>query len=436
MTMTTRWPALFLAVTVLLAHGPAFPAEPDEPTEEKPDPARAQRRPTEFFSVFHFGYGADNMPQELERFETLVRRISAAGYNAILCKYTEERADVCKKHGIRMVVDLLVPQHHVYKSPGPCKALCQSLRDDPVVLAYHLWSDRFGDQAAGRIRDIRNVHKWDPTHPTYIGTYEDEGIAALAESDLIGYYDFHWKRNPQKNFVHLLAARNIAEQNDARIARLVSADPAHGRTGAGNIARHRYTLNTSIACGLKGCLWFIGERTMNTRTLEWTGLGLDVNHVLAEIMPMKHEIPKLGNAVAIYSTPITRTLKNRPTGSDVPIMPRGLEAHRFPDTFWIQPGTGEFVMGVFRYEGKLDAVFVASHNACAEQEVTLEIRRDERIRLFDRAKSEWRDLPVEDQTVTFTLDWGGGELLLFGDMPEPEAGGEEGDTENEEPREE
>lgn len=387
--------------------------EPDE-VATKPVSIKAWRRPAEFFSVFNFGYAGDNMPKEAERFEALVKKISQAGYNAILCKYTDERAATCTKYGVKMMVDLLVPGHHVYREPEGAAALCKKLRDNPVVLAYHLWSDRYGAMGKGRQRDIRNVHEWDPTHATYIGTYKTDGMNWLAESDFISYYDFHWKRGPHKNFPHLLTAWRIAKANDGRVGRYIATDPAFGRTGAGNMARHRYTLNTSIACGLKGCMWFIGSRTMNAKTLEWNGLGRDIIKVQAEIIvPLKKEIPKLGNPVAIYSTTITKTLKNRATGSDEPVMPPGLANHKFPADFWIQPAGGEFVMGVFKYEGKRDAIFVANHNTYADQHVRLKLGRKVKASLFDRKEGKWEELEVKDGVIDFKLGWGGGELLRF-----------------------
>jgi hypothetical protein len=400
-----------VAAAVLLSPCRAGAAEEAAKAAERRAAMKRTRRPAEFFSVFNFGYAGDNMPKEPERFEKLVKRISEEGrYNAILCKYTDNRAAICKQYGVKIMVDLLVAGHHVFKQPEKCEALCRKLRDNPVVLAYHLWSDRFGSRREGRRRDVRNVHEWDPTHPTYIGTYRADGMAFLAESDFISYYDFHWKRGPHKNFSHLLTAWRIAKANDGRIGRFVSTDPAFGKTGAGNIARHRYTLNTSIACGLKGCLWFVGSRTMNAKTLEWKGLGLDVNKVLAEIMPLKDEIPKLGNPVAIYSTPITRTLKNRPVPGKS-VMPPGLQRHTFPGDFWIRPAGGEFVMGVFKYADGGDAVFVANHNAYAEQDVKLTLPGEVKASLFDRKEGEWRPLEKADGVVGFKLAAGGGELL-------------------------
>ncbi len=377
---------------------------------KKPVPIKQKLRPAEFFSVFSLGSGSDNMPKEPERFEKLVKKMSGEGsYNAILCKYTDDRAAICKKYGVKIMVDLLVREHHVLRARGRSEALCRRLRGNPVVLAYHLWSDGVGLRGEERRRGIESVRKWDPTHPICAGTCKTEGMAFLAGSDLISYYDFHWRRGTHKNFVHLLSAGRIAKANGGQIARLVATDPAFGKTGAGNLGRHRYTLNTSIAFGLKGCVWG-GPSAMNPKTLEWTALGADVNKVLAEIIPLKSEIAKLGNPTAIYSTPITRTVKHRPVpGGEM--MPPGLAKHAFPGEFWIQPESGEFVMGVFRYANGQGAVFVANHNACVGQDVALRFRRGVQVSIFDRQKVGWRLLDMEDGTVAFTLTAGGGELL-------------------------
>jgi hypothetical protein len=309
------------------------------------------------------------------------------------------------------MVDLLAREHHVLKASKRSEALCRRLRGNPVVLGYHLWSDGVGARGEERRRGIMNVRKWDPTHPICAGTSKTDGMGFLAGSDLISYYDFHWRRGTHKNFVHLLSALRIAKANGGQIARLVATDPAFGKVGARNRARHLYTLNTSIACGLKGCVWG-GPRTMNPKTLEWTALGMDVNKVMAEIMPLKNEIAKLGNPVAVYSTPITRTLKHRPVpGGEM--MPPGLAQHAFPDEFWIKPVSGEFVMGVFRYKSGQGAAFVANHNASVGQDVVLRLREVVQAGIFDRKKGEWRPLDIEDGTVAFKLAAGGGELLRF-----------------------
>ena len=404
-----------LAATMMPGRGVAdSTAEPKKKVDaKKADQMKAKRRPTEFYSIFNFGYAADNFPKDPARFAKLVEKISREGhYNAILCTYSDVRAGLCKKYGIKMMVDLLTPDHHVYKNVQGAEALCRKLRDNPVILGYHLWSDHFGKMGAGRKRDINNVHQWDPTHLTYSGTWRTYGMRHLVGSDVFGYYHYHWKRKPHYNFGHLLQAWGLAKGNDVYFYRTVATNP--GLAGLGNYNRSLYTVNTSIAFGLKGCLWFIGTRTMNAHTLEWTKFGGDINKVNKEIMPLKKEILKIGNPVAIYSTPITKTPNNRamPDNKES-MMPPGLGNHKFPTDFWIRPTGGEFVMGVFKDDEKRDAIFLANHNAYAEQDVTLKFSRAVRVSMFDRKAGKWRPMTVKDSAVGFKLGQAAGELLRF-----------------------
>ena len=131
-------------------------------------------------------------------------------------------------------------------------------------------------------------------------------------------------------------------------------------------------------------------------------------------MPLSREIMKIGSPVAIYSTPITRTLKNRdlPDGK-TSMMPGGLEERAFPADFPIQPTGGEFVMGVFKDDRDRLAVFVANHNTYAEQDVTLKLSRPLKAGMFSRTEGKWQPMTVENNTVRLNLAQAGGELLRF-----------------------
>src|ERR1017187_3922963 len=110
-------------------------------------------KPTEFALVFSFGYAADKMPAEDERFEDLLKKIKDAGFNVIHCPHTDKRLALCKKHGVKMMVDLLIEQHHVYKNPKGAQGLCEKLQKNPDVWGYSIWNDPFGKSADGRVRD-------------------------------------------------------------------------------------------------------------------------------------------------------------------------------------------------------------------------------------------------------------------------------------------
>jgi len=366
-----------------------------------------------YLAIFINGYGNDPLPKDAESFEKLLEAITTQGhFNAILCTHTPEREALCRKHNVLMVVDLL-DTPHVYQDPEGCEKLLNSLRGNPTIAAYHVWSDRFGGQGAGRARDIENVRRWDPTTPTFTGTYQSHGMEFLAKSDIISFYDFHWKRGAHKNFQNLMNAWRTAQAHDGRIGRYCSADP--GRPGVGNYNRILHTQTTSIACGLRASMWHIGSSFMDMNTFELNQYGLDLARVNEWIAPMRGEIAKLGLPTAIYSTPWTKDSKDKPVESPdgTGVMPPGLEEHAFPSDFWLQPASGEFVMSHSKYAdtGK-HALFFANHNAYVEQEVKLKVT-DGRFMMFDRASASYKELPVVNGTLSLNLEPAGAAIVLY-----------------------
>jgi len=375
---------------------------------------QAKRSPKTYMAIFINGYGSDVLPQDPAQFEKLLESITGEGhFNAVLCKYTPEREALCKKHNVLMVVDLL-SEPHVYKNPAECEKLLKTLQNNQTVAAYHLWADRFGKMGDGRARDIDNVHKWDPTHATYTGTYQSGGINYLARSDFISYYDFAWKRGPDKNFPNLLAAWNTARVHDNRLGRYCMTDA--GLAGKGNYNRLLYTQTTSIACGLRAAMWHIGSAIMNMNDFKFNDYGKDLSQVNSWIEPMRSEIAKIGLPTAIYSTSWTCDWNNRPVqpAEGQKAMPPGLDKNAFPADFWIQPLKGEFVMGVSKYNNtSSDVLFVANHNAYAEQNVTLKLIRAAKPRIFNRSTRSYQGAEVKDGSFSFKLEPAGGAIVLF-----------------------
>ena len=350
-----------LPVVPLLLAALAAPAaaRAEDDTSDK-----SKRRPKEFAIIYNMGYAGDHLPGDPVDFEKLILACKEAHYNVVLCKYTGRRAEICRKHGIKMMVDLLVGDHHVYKNLDAAKALCESLRGSDVVYAYHLWSDRVGGTLAGRNRDINNVHQWDPNHAAYVGDYHVRAIGALENPDIIGYYDFHWKR--QGHFRHLHRAWAAAQKTNASF--LKYADGAPGRIGAGNYNRVLYTISTSIAFGLKGYTYhYVGG--IDTNTWKWQTLGEDLKRVNAEVAPLGPELMRIGLPTAVYSTPITRTAKGRPTGGAAPMVPP--EFKPIPEDHWVRVAKGEAIMGAFKDDQGRDVLFLANHNSYQTQPMLL-----------------------------------------------------------------
>jgi len=377
--------------------------------------AQAKRRPKAYLAIFINGYAGDPMPTEPAEFDKLLKTITSEGrFNAVLCKYTPQREVLCKKHKVLMMVDLLADGVHVYRNPRECEALLKKLRGNKTIAAYHLWSDRFGKTGAGRARDINNVHKWDPTHATWSGTYKNYSLGHLARSDFVSYYDFSWKRGPHKNFVNLLSAWKAAAEHGNRLGRYCETDA--GLPGKGNHNRLMYIQTTSIACGLRAAMWHIGSRIMNMRTFEFNQYGKDLAKVNAWIEPMRAEIAKIGLPKAIYSTPWTTDWNHRPvpqTEGKI-VMPPGLEKNGFPKDFWIQPAGGEFVMGVSKYDsGDKDVLFIANHDAYGAQDVKLKLTKPAKPHIFNRKTGKYDPLPIAGGATSFKLEPAGGAIVLF-----------------------
>ncbi len=249
----------------------------------------------------------------------------------------------------------------------------------------------------GRSRDVANVHKWDPSHAVYVGDYNAREIGGVKDPDLVGYYDFHWKRGG--HWRHLLRAREAAVKTDSFF--LKYTDGAPGRIGAGNYNRVLYTLSMSVACGMKGYTFHHTGGEIDKSSWEWQTLGEDLARVNSMIAPLGPELMKLGNPVAIYSTPVTRTAKDRPTGAD-PAVPA--EFGGIPADSGTQITAGEAVVGVYRDPEGREALLLANHNAYQPQMMEVKFSGTVReVARFDREARRWKDLSPTDGNIHFEL---------------------------------
>ncbi|MCE5328617.1 MAG: hypothetical protein LLG01_19615 [Planctomycetaceae bacterium] len=395
--------AILLSASILPAEPAALPTTPNK------------RVPKEYLAIFINGYAADALPKDPAQFEKLLLALKNEGhFNAVLAQYSPQREELCKKHGMYLFVDLLA-YPHVYNNPKECEELLKKLQDSPTIGGYHVWSDRFGAMGAGRARDIDHVHKWDPNHGAFSGTYNGAGLGFLAKATFVSNYDFHWKRGPDKNFRNLMGQWNAARPHDGRLGRYCTTDA--GLAGKGNYNRLLHTQTTSIACGLRAAMWHIGSRIMNMGSFQFNGYGKDLAKVNEYIAPMRGEIAKIGLPYAIYSTPWTKNYNNQdvPQPATGKAMPPGLEKNAIPADFWLQAQAGEFVMGVSKYSyTDKDVVFITNHNAYAGQDVKVKLTKASvKPKLFSRSTGKYEDLPLADGAFTLKLDAAGAAIVLF-----------------------
>lgn len=360
-------------------------------------PEHVARRPDRFAIILNFGYGDDAFPAEAAEFAKVLAAAREAHYNVILCKHTPDREELCQQHGLQMMVDLLVPDHHVYKNPGGAETLCRSLRQSKAVYGYHLWSDRMGGTVAGRNRDITNVRSWDPVHPTYVGDYHAREIGGLERPDLIGFYDFHWKRGG--HWRHLLRAQGAARQTNSLYLKYV--DGAPGKVGVGNFNRVSYSISMGVACGMKGYTFHHTGAEIDRESWSWNELGRDLQRVNAMIAPLGPSILELGNPTGIHSTVLTRTAKDRPIDGGAAVPP---EFSPIPPDCLLHVAAGEVVMGVYRDTENRPAFLLANHNAYQPQEMVLVVHDSVRqASRFDREASGWVPLHIQDRRLRFEL---------------------------------
>ncbi len=406
--MLTRF--LLLAHFALSCVGTLYAEDQTAAKTVVPGPAL----PTEFAFTLNNGYGQGcKFPTNAVVFENLLVNMKKAGYNTIYCVYKDWRVPLCKKHGIKMMVDVLA-WHDDAKTDirrneeqrAAVKAICQKCRGNDTIWGYNIWNEtmsHFGYPDSKNIDHyIQLLKTWDPTHPVWMGTYRvSYANAPKSKPGVHGYYDYHWQRGFIWHFADLQWYRGYVPSQDGVFGRWMLGS---------DFNRNSYTLNTSIAFGLKTVIWFIGGPFDAEGNIDPGHRFYHLVRIGQEMHKLYPELGKIGRPGAVYSTTTVKTQENKDKPLDVP--------HRlpaFPEDFWMQVEAGEAVIGFFEYHDGTDALYVANHNAFAPQKMTIKLAgptvKKASVEIFDRERGEWRKLKPSGGTVTFDLRAAGGELL-------------------------
>ena len=378
--------------------------------EERLDQYRAPQ-PTEFAFVFSFGYAGNDMPEDDAAYEKLLRMVAETGHNVIHTQFTDTKRELCRKYGIKMMLQFLDDEHHhVYKSADKAEAIARKCEGDPIVWGYNIWNDRIARRPdnfrAGRRRDIRTVRTWDPSHPAYLGEYRMESMRHIPNGDCPGYYDFHWSRGIGSHFGHLDGYRGLARANNSIFYTWLAV--GSGTAGEDNFRKNLWSVNTGIAFGLKGVLWFLSDPgVVKKDTLEYGEMKDDIQKIHERIAPsLRRELMKIGLPEPVYGTTITRDMTNEPVE---PAPMPGVTP--IPEDFWLQLLSGEVVLGLFKHEDGKDALYVANYNAMAPQTVKIKLTGRASALAFDVQEGDYKPLALADGVVEFPLEAGGGLLL-------------------------
>lgn len=383
--------------------------------QEKPLPAA----PKEFAFVLSNGYGeGDHFSSDPRVFENLLVNMRKSGFNTIHCVYRDWRLELCRKHNVKMMIDVLA-----WKEGGGTdirkpdqrvvvKKICEKVRGDDAVWGYNLWNEAlsfFGNPDGKDIDTyVTMLKEWDPTHPVWMGTRTvTYANAPKSRPGVHGYYDYAWQRGFLWHFADLQWYFKHVPTQDGYIGRWDQGSNYHWNS---------YSLNTSLAFGNKVVIWFIGGPFDKEGNVDPKHRFFHLIKVGQETQKLYPELGKIGRPSAVYSTPTTKTHDNKDRGKDKDAdggVPWRLTP--FPRDHWFQVHGGEVLAGFFRYASGEDAVFLANHNAYARQEVAFSILESsgaaKRVSLLDRETGRWRDLTPREGRYEFPLNPAGGELL-------------------------
>lgn len=400
----------------------ALPLAASRSADEKQSPPL----PKEFAFVLSDGYGeADHYSNDPKVFENLLVNMRKSGFNTIHCLYRDWRVDLCKKHDVKMMIDVLAWKEGAEadirrpEQRAAVKKICEAVRGNDAVWGYNLWNETlsyFGNPDGKDIDDYCKMLKdWDPTHPVWIGSRTvSYANGPKSKPGVHGYYDYAWQRGFKWHFADLLWYYKYVP----------SQDGVFGRWEQGsNYNANSHGLNTSIAFGNKVTIWFIGGPFDKEGNVDPKHRFHHLVKIGQETQKLYPEIAKIGRPTDVFSTPTTKTHDNKDRDEadrkKEPV-PWGLPA--IPNDFWFQVKEGEAVAGFFRYENGDDAVFIANHNAFAKQDMVIQLSEavapKAQVDIFDRESGEWKKLShPKDGTYTFELRPGGGELLRIKGRP-------------------
>jgi hypothetical protein len=372
--------------------------------------------PKEFAFVLSNGYGeGDKMPADPKVFENLLANMRKAGFNTIHCVHRPWRADLCRKHGVKMMVDVLA-----WKEGGLCdirrpeqrafvKNLVVQCRGDDAIWGYNLWNEAlpFFGNPDGKDIDayVKMLKEWDPTHPVWMGTRTvSYANAPKSRPGVHGYYDYAWHRGFHWHFADLKWYHRHVATQDGYIGRWEQGS---------NYNWNSLSLNTSIAFGTKVTIWFIGGPFDKEGNIDPKHRFHHLVKVGQETMRLYPEIGKIGRPSAVYSTPTTKTHDNKDRSEKDRAINKGVPwaLDPFPEDHWLKVLEGEAVVGFFRYPTGEDAAYIANHNAYAEQKVVFSVLEKARVEMFGRDTGKWKEMGGEKGHFAFKLRPGGGELI-------------------------
>ena len=384
--------------------------------------AQSQRELDEFLVTFTFGWGGDDMwPSNQTKAAQLAQEVAGANFTTVLANYEPWKLELFRQHGLKFMINMYGDAaYDMGSNPSAALALAQTLTNDPDLWGYCINWDLTGpSDTSAASTQIDQLHSADPNHPVVAGSkwYAWPYTSYLQNPDVLSFYYYIWTRDYKQNFSHLYYWRLKAQEKGVPLLRMMWVPS--GITYEGHLARDGYTLYTSLAYGVKGAHWFIGEYMINPDTLQWTVAGEAIKVLNANLSVLGPEVMDL-TSMAVLSTPTTLCAKGRPKDPGEPDIPDGLSA--IPADHWMQVTAGEVVLGMFDDDTGDDIMMVVNHRAYDAQDVVLEFAEPlEWLKVFNQDTGAWEkqtvDIAGDRQAFGFLLGGGYGELMRAERVP-------------------
>ncbi|WP_437186852.1 hypothetical protein SH668x_000217 [Planctomicrobium sp. SH668] len=397
------WAALIATFVLNAAWLPAQDS-PSPPQQELStfDGTATPARPTEFANVFALPYAiSDEYPQDPAEFERMLTLLKSAGFNTVYCPFTEWRHELFKKHGMKMMIDVLIwkgpVQNDIRKEDQRVRLeeICKQVKGSDAVWGYNLWNERldFMGPASGVDTYISLIRSWDDTHPIWVGTYRNYFADSYKfKPGMNSWYDYHWERGLHWNFSNLKYYRDLSMKRESAMGRWLGID---------GWDKDLYTLNTSIAYGLKAGMWFIGG-PYKAREPDLQKRWDPDSHLIRlgqHLRPRYQLIGEMGPAVEVYCTPTTRTPDNKEKESGIPD-----SATPFPEEHWFRVAQGEAVVGFFDHPDGSEIAYVASLRAFEPQDLHFEFHPEagvtRQVEVLDLATGNWTPIASHQEYKT------------------------------------
>lgn len=367
--------ALFLVFATALCHGEATmaAAPPVVPVVEKGDEYSGPKTappalPKEFAFVFSLPYGiGDEFPREAEEFDRMLGLLKGAGFNTVHCPPADWRPALFKKHGMKMMVDVLAWDSPIKadirrneEQRAKLKKFVLENRDSEAIWGYNLWNERLDWVGDFKQFDLllRMLRTWDPLHPVWVGTYTYYHADGYPSNPGVhGYYDYHWARGHHWHFNMLNYYRELVAKRQGTMGRWMGLD---GETKL-------------VTDGLAGAADYRPQVHFDR---------------ISKLLRERGELADGKQPVAVYSHPAKRTRDNR---AQAPGQPEG--AAVFPEGFPTRLEQGELLAAVFPLKDGGQAICYANHNALAWQGGLIVPTQDKAnptvISEFDQKANQW-----------------------------------------------